>query len=64
MLSDLPCWTLYARRGWNRIYIASGPPAQRPLAESLARWMNEHHTDTWDGFIETRLGEILDGEWG
>lgn len=63
--SDHPTWVLTAVRGRRqRIDIAGGPMVTRPVAEGIARAMNDLDPSWWDLFIVRRLPEMLAGEWG
>jgi hypothetical protein len=65
--SDTPVWVLTARRGRQRIHLASGPhPTTRHTAEEIAAHMNSLAPDQWNHFIEHVLPALLENAngWG
>ncbi len=63
--SNHPTWVMWARRGprHQRIYLASGPLATKPVAEQIATVLNRQDPARWDHFIQVHLPQQL-RYWG
>lgn len=62
--SDRPTWVMTARRGQQRIDLASGPLGTRDIAERVAKFLNDQDSERWDYLLVHVVPQLLSGEWG